>query len=125
MCQFWIDSSWFDLSSLQRHDGGFYRAFSKIDPLNAVDFNFCRKLKNSVSSPCQGNILAGLWTESAEGEAECDEPLSGEIMSESIQVEGITDRDLNIIGLSMSYLGSPSKDYLLIHIYCDHEQEGL
>ena len=46
-------------------------------------------------------------------------------MSEVIKVESITDRDLNIIGLSMSYTGSPSKDYLLMHIYCNHYQDGL
>ena len=35
------------------------------------------------------------------------------------------DRDLNIIGLSMSYIGSPSKDFLLMHIYCDDMRTDL
>ena len=46
-------------------------------------------------------------------------------MKEVIQVEGIMDRDLNIIGLSMSYIGSPSKDFLLMHIYCDDTRTDL
>lgn len=30
-----------------------------------------------------------------------------------------------MIGLAMSYTGSPSGEYLLIHMYCDHDRTAL
>ena len=83
------------------------------------------KLKNATSSPCKSQAYAGRWTTNDSGQAECAELLSGEVASDIIKVEGILDRDLNMIGLAMSYTGSPSGEYLLIHMYCDHDRTEL
>ena len=72
------------------------------------------------------SAYAGRWAVNPEtGLTECVELLSGDVGSEVIQVETITDRDENVIGLSMSYKGSPSGDYVLFHIYCDHDRTEL
>ena len=49
-CQFWLGTSWFDVSSLQLKDS-FYRAYGKSGTKTGIDFNFCRQLK-STNSPC-------------------------------------------------------------------------
>ena len=35
----------------------------------------------------------------------------------------ITDRDENIIGITLKYIGSPSREYLELHVYCNREMD--
>ena len=88
---------------------------------NGIDFNFCLSMQSAANAYCQGNYFAGTWTKSETGAVSCVEPLSGptKVPENSIQVTAIQDRDLNAIGLTLTYDGSESGDYLMINVYCD------
>ena len=42
---------------------------------------------------------------------------------ESISAAPILDRDDNIIGITLKYKGSPSENYVLLEVYCDHNSD--
>jgi len=123
MCQFWLSNYWFDLSSLQI-DNGFYRGEERNSIQNGIDFNFCMSMQLAFDASCKGNYYAGMWQSDSSGNINCVEPLSGPttIPSESISVESIGDRDGNLIGLTLRYVGAPSGSYLKINVYCDRSQ---
>lgn len=74
----------------------------------------------SSTAYCKGNYYAGLWQNNGTSSV-CNKPLSGltNVPENSIQVTAIDDRDGNIIGLTLTYIGSPSESYLQLNIYCD------
>ena len=40
-------------------------------------------------------------------------------------MSGLTDRDDNVIGIALKYVGSPSGDYFLMHLYCNRNDLEL
>ena len=73
---------------------------------------------DSENSYCNGDYYAGHWSDNI-----CDKPLSGSTLEPELALSAteILDREgKNAIGLTIKYEGSPSGDYVLLDIYCDH-----
>ena len=89
---------------LQDPDGGYYRGYDKKAGTTSqgIDWNFCVPMKGS-GSPCAGKYYAGMWedTSGSGGQERCMQGLSGSSTepAQSIKVDGLTDSDLNHIGI--------------------------
>ena len=88
-----------------------------------MDFNFCKKLNTASGAYCIGDYYAGSWVNDGLDNFECTGALSGPShpFDASIKAHGITDRDLNLIGITLEYVGAPSGNYVVINVYCNRD----